>query len=152
MQSKQRLIFGTLLLEVGFLVPDTIAAVLAGSLAVWADLLRCGIETLAVFFAWLTIRRVDRASSEPQRYEYGLGKLEHMSTVLIASIFLVAAGWVAMDAWGAFRAPQPLAWSNIWLAFVFNLVAIVIDGRLWWKHRTLAARERSPVVEAEARL
>jgi ferrous-iron efflux pump FieF len=152
MQGKQRLIFTTLLLEVAFLVPDTIAAVLAGSLAVWADLLRCGIETLAVFFAWLTIRKVDRVSSDPQRYEYGLGKLESMSTVLIASIFFVAAGWVTMDAWAAFRAPEPLEWSNIWLAFVFNLVAIVIDGGLWWKHRTIAVRERSPIVEAEARL
>ena len=63
MQDKQRLIFTTLLLEVGFLVPDAIAAVLAGSLAVWADLLRCGIETLAVFFAWLTIRKVDRQAA-----------------------------------------------------------------------------------------
>jgi ferrous-iron efflux pump FieF len=152
MQDKQRLIFTTLLLEVGFLIPDTIAAVLAGSLAVWADLLRCGIETLAVFFAWLTIRKIDRASSDPQRYEYGLGKLESMSTVLIATIFLVAAAWVTVDAWGAFRAPQVLEWASIAPAFVLNLVAVVIDGGLWWKHRRLAARERSPVVEAEARL
>lgn len=95
MQDKQRLIFTTLMLEVGFLVPDTIAAVLAGSLAVWADLLRCGIETLAVFFAWLTIRKVDRASSDPQRYEYGLGKLESMSTVLIATI----SSWAPPGLW-----------------------------------------------------
>ncbi len=151
MQDKQRLIFTTLLLEVGFLVPDVVAAMLARSLTVWADLLRCGIETLAVFFAWLTIRKVDRASNDPH-YEYGLGKLESMSTVLIATIFLVAAAYIAVDAWGAFRAPEPLQWAQIAPAFALNIVAVVVDARLWWKHRTLARREYSPVMEAEARL
>ena len=56
-----------------------------------------------------------------------------MSTVLIATIFLVAAAWVTVDAWGAFRAPQVLEWASIAPAFVLNLVAVVIDGGLWWE-------------------
>jgi len=152
MYDKQRLIRTTLLIEVAFLVPDVVAAILAGSLTVWADLLRCGIETLAVFFAWLTIRRVERASSDPHQYEYGLGKLENLSTVAIAGIFVVAAAYITADAWATLRAPVRLEWAKIAPAYALNLLAIAIDGRLWWRHRTLAKREYSPVIEAEARL
>jgi cation diffusion facilitator family transporter len=152
MPNKQRFIFATLLLEVGFLGPDIVVAMLAGSLTVWADLWRCAIETLAVFFAWLTIRKVDRASSQPEKYGYGLGKLESMSTVLIAAIFVMAAALIAVDARAAFGAPALLRWANIAPAFVVNLIGVVIDGGLWWKHRALAAREYSPVIEAEKRL
>jgi len=152
MHDKQRFIRNTLLLEIAFLLPDIVAAVLARSLTVWADLLRCAIETLAVFLAWVTIRRVDRAEAEPQRYEYGLGKLESLSTVGIAGIFVVAAAYIVIDAWGALQAPERLVWRQIGLAFGLNLVAVVVDGRLWWRHRTLAAVEPSPVLEAETRL
>lgn len=152
MQDKQRFIRNTLLLEVAFLGPDLVAAVLARSLTVWADLLRCGIETLAIFLAWLTIRKVDRASADPQRYEYGLGKLESMSTVGIASVFVVAAAYVTADAWRAFGAPETLAWAQVAPAFALNLVAMVVDGSLWSRHRGLVRRAPSPVLEAETRL
>src|SRR5262245_46629676 len=56
MQEKARLLRTTLLLELAFLAPDVLAAVLARSLTVWADLLRCTTETVAVFLAGLTVR------------------------------------------------------------------------------------------------
>ena len=100
MQEKARLLRTTLLLELAFLAPDVLAAVLAHSLTVWADLLRCTTETVAVFLAWLTVRKLIHPSGE---YEYGLGKLENVSTVGIAGLFVLAAGWVVFEAVGDYQ-------------------------------------------------
>jgi cation diffusion facilitator family transporter len=149
MQEKARLLRTTLLIELAFLAPDVVAAVMANSLAVWADLLRCGTETIAVFLAWLTVRKLAHPGAE---YEYGLGKLENISTVGIAGIFVLAAGWVVFDAVERFREPTSLEWGRIALAYLLNLVAIGIDGGLWWRNRRLARAERSPVMDAQVRL
>jgi ferrous-iron efflux pump FieF len=149
MQEKARLLRTTLLLEIAFLAPDVLAAVLAHSLTVWADLLRCTTETVAVFLAWLTVRKLIHPSGE---YESGLGKLENVSTVGIAGLFVLAAGWVVFEAVGRFREPEALAWARIAPAFLLNLLAIGIDGWLWWKSRLLARAERSPVMDAQVRL
>ena len=151
MHDKERALFFTLLIEAGSLLPDVVAAILARSVAVWADFARCSIDTLAVFLAWLTIRTIARGD-RGRGYEYGLGKLESMSSALLAGIFVLAALWVADDAIGRLREPVALAWRHVALAFVFNLIAIPIDGWLWRKNRRLAAAERSPVLEAETRL
>src|SRR6185295_1551459 len=98
-----------------------------------------------------TIRKVNRVDAG-QPFEYGLGKLENVSSLLLACVFLIAATWIVQDAVERTRNPSLLEWQNITLAFVLNIVAIAIDGWLWRRNGALARAEYSPVMEAEARL
>ena len=123
-------------------------AVLANSVALLADVLRAATELMAAFLSWLTLRAVRRA--RPEAFNYGLGKLQSMASVMVGTAlfiaFLVALGGAA----ARFRAPEPVASPQLGVALAF--MGAIGSAWLWRRNRAIARRSPSPVMEAQWRL
>jgi len=87
-KERGRTIVISLIVDFILLLPDIVAAVLANSVTLFADVLKCGNELLATFIAWLTIRRV--AKGKTLEYNYGYGKLENLTGIVVASIMALS--------------------------------------------------------------
>lgn len=146
--ERQRSIMVGWLLGVADLIPSTIAAVIANSVVLWATLARGAIETAANISAWLTIRKVRQGGDF--RFNYGYGKLENLSSLLVAVALLISSGVFMFLAVDRFRHPEPA--NDVWLGILIEIVAVILNGRLWFQNRRLAAGGESPVMEAQWRL
>ena len=69
-RKQEKAIFLSLVMDILLLVPEIVAAVLSGSVTLFADSLKCGNEAFATLLAWITLRRV--AEGGGGTYDYGL--------------------------------------------------------------------------------
>src|SRR5262245_64109280 len=77
--TKQRTILFSLIIDFVLCLPDIVAAVLSGSIVMFADVLKCGNEILATFLAYLTIRKM--AKGGVGTYDSGMGTLETLTSI-----------------------------------------------------------------------
>ena len=62
----------------------TLAALLAAQSSVLlADFLKTGLDFIAVLLAWLAMRHLARGAGDA--YDYGIGKLENLSSLIVAA-------------------------------------------------------------------
>ena len=54
--KKQRTVLISLIIDFILWIPDIIAAILSGSIVLFADAVKCGNEIIATFLAYITIR------------------------------------------------------------------------------------------------
>lgn len=131
---------------VAFLPPLAVAAAEAGTLLLYAELARCSLEAMVKFLSWLALRRVLRG--ETSEYAYGQGKLEHLCSVLVGSIMLIAACFVAYHAIDLFLAPQYMADLN--LGFGVTAVMSMTNLFFWRQGLRLARETGSPLMDSKA--
>ena len=68
----------------------TLGALIASqSAVVMADFLKTVLEFVAVLLAWMAIRRITRGAGAT--YEYGIGKLENLVSLLMAIVMMACA-------------------------------------------------------------
>ena len=142
---QERLLGQSVVLEAAGLVFVVLSAMRAGSLSLYADTIKESIETLATAFSWLTLRQLRKYKHQ---FDFGLGKIESMLSLLVAGGLLASGVFLVKGAWERFLAPQPLA--DIGVGVAVNLGAIAVDG--WFLRKLLRAnREQpSPVISAKA--
>ena len=58
--DKEKSVFFSLVIDFLLFIPDIVAAFMANSITLWADVLKCGNELLATFLSWLALRMVCR--------------------------------------------------------------------------------------------
>ncbi len=148
--EKSRSILLSLVVDFVLLLPDIVAAVMASSITLLADVLKCATELLATFLAWLTIVRVAR--NKHHVYNYGIGKLENLSSLIVAGFMLVSLLIVLVTAVERLRHPQFLHPGGLWLGSVMMTLGVVVNTWLWFRNRTVARRAYSPVMESQWRL
>ncbi len=128
--------------------PRLVAAWLADSATLYTDALRSGTETLANLFSWLTVRRLARGGRAD--FEYGLGKLENLTSVLIVGAMAVSVVIMAANSIHRLLHPAPL--RRLGLGIVVVVLAGIINYILWQKSRQAARAEPSPLMESHWRL
>ena len=126
------------------LFPTAYVTIVSNSLVLVGDLLRCVFEFIAVLFAWLIIRFANREDHE------GLGKLEQLSSLVVASAMLAAAVAVGVAAWLRLEKPMPL--ENGGLGFVLALLAVFGNGAIMIYNRALSLRDPSPILTSQWKL
>ncbi len=145
-REKERLIrLGTLSGLVTFSL-KLAAAVLSNSLIIFTDLLRSVSEFLAFFFAWLTMRRI--AGGKVAGYEFGYGKLESASSLLMAGVlvsFLVIALVGAVE-----RFQHPVETHRVELGFFVALAATGWNAVMWRRGVHRVRRDPSPIIVSHA--
>jgi cation diffusion facilitator family transporter len=147
-RDRERAVGIACLLGLGGVVAALVAALNANSVTLWTEVLRTTGEVLANVLAWLTLRTVARGSSG--LFNYGYGKLENLSSLLVALVMVGAWAGILFAAWNRF--PAPVAVHGVELGLTFELIAAVINGILWQRGRSLARRVPSPLMEAQWRL
>jgi len=146
--SHERFMRWTLILEIVFVAADGVAALLAGSTVVWAELARSAVEVLFGFFSWLSLYLMGRASLHD--YDYGLGKLENVVSTGLALAFLISSAFIVLGAAHRFRDPQALELMYVLPALVVTGIGIVVDSWLCWYSHRMARRTLSPIMGANA--
>ena len=129
----------------------TLGALLAAQSSVLlADFLKTLLEFVAVFMAWLAIRRIQEGSRS--HFEYGLEKLEDLSSLLIGGLMVTVVIIITVNAVINILQPGHIAGVGVWVSMAAQVLYGVINGRLYFRNRALAQGSRSPLVESQARL
>lgn len=147
---KERVaLFAVCVLFLG-LIPTVVAVILSDSVVMFAGLLKCFNEAIAVFISWRILRQIARGKG--QEYDYGLGKLESMGSFLVTALLCVSIVIVCFGAFHRLFHPQPIKLGGSILGVVIQIGAVAMNCWFWWKNRKLAEKEYSPVMEAQWRL
>jgi len=126
------------------------ALLLSNSGVLLADTLKTTLEFIAVLIAWETMRQISKNSGH--KFQYGLGKLENMSSLIVAFLMTVCIILIVVNAIKSMLHPDHIKGVGIWICLVSQLVYGVVNGYLWKKNRKIAVAESSPMMESQAKL
>ncbi len=141
----QGLIFGALAM-----VPIIISAIYSNSLMVLADVFQSGSELLAVIFSYFAIRKVSKGADLV--YNYGYGKLEGFSSLLMAFVIVISLIIVLFNAYRGIVNPEPLTGIGVYIAIVVNGVTASINFWQWLNYRKIEKESPSPIISGQLSL
>jgi ferrous-iron efflux pump FieF len=122
----------------------------AQSAVLLADLLKTGLEFIAVLLAWLAMRRLSRGGGEA--YDYGIGKLENLSSLIIAALMVLVFLVITGNAVRGLMSPSQVGGIGVWICVANQIVYAGINGWLWQRCRKASRSEDSPLMASQAKL
>ncbi len=146
--SRERAVFYSMIMGLVNLVPRIVVALISGSVTLYTDALRSATETLANFCSWRAVRRIARGGQAG--YEYGLGKLENLISILIVFATLVTVALMGFNS--VFRLMHPQAVHRLGLGLLVSFLSGLVSWMLWRKSLRAAQAEPSPLMESHWRL
>lgn len=149
-RERERSVGTSLLVDFILLMPDLVAAVLSHSLTLMADVIKCANELLATLLSWLALRKVSRG--KPYYFDYGLGKLENLTSIVVAGLMFLSLILVLYSAVERFREPHEMALTGLKLGIFFMMVGGGANVWLWIKNYRVSRKEHSPIMESQWRL
>lgn len=130
----------------GLVAAKVVVAVMSGSAAMLSEALHSGLDLLASFIAWLSLRF---AAHPPDReHPYGHGKWENVSAFLEGLLILGVALWVFYEA--GQRLLTPVALTHISLAMAVVGGSALANLFVSYALRRAARRFDSVALEADA--
>ncbi len=148
--KKEKTVFTSLVVDFILWIPDIIAAILAGSITMFADVVKCGNELLATFFAYLTIRKLSRGHGET--YDYGMGKFETLTRLITGGVMFLSLFILVLFTIHRFLSPEPFNTTAAMIGIPLMLIATIIDYHHWHTFHHRAQLDPSPIMEAQWRL
>jgi cation diffusion facilitator family transporter len=149
-RKKERAVFISLIVDLLLWIPDITAALISGSITLFADVLKCGNEILATFFAWLTLRKLTRGGDGT--YDYGMGKLENLTGIITGGVMFISLILVFFTAVHRILVPTSLHEGGAALGMFLMFIGVCVNTWLWIKNYRIAQKEYSPVMESQWRL
>jgi len=129
----------------------TVGAMMAAHSSVLvADVLKTFLEFVAVLLAWLAIRRISRGQA--YNYNYGLGKLENLSSLLVGVIMVLCLIVIVANATRNLLHPSHISGMGVWISLVAQVVYAGVNGGLMLKNKRLAERCESPILTSQVGL
>ncbi|MDE3018647.1 MAG: cation diffusion facilitator family transporter [Nitrospirota bacterium] len=144
-RTKARYVRNGFLASASTLALKLTAAILSNSLTIFTDLLHNIGETLACFFAWLTMRRIAKGTAVA--YEYGYGKAESLSSLLVAGVMVLSLVIALAGAVERFR--HPVDTHRVELGFFVAVYATGLNTILWHRKRRITRSDASPIIESQ---
>jgi len=149
-QEKQRSVFVSFLLGLIGLVMGITVTVLSNSVTVFSDLLRNLSLFVAVLVSWLAVRRV--AKGVTPFYNYGYGKLESLSSLVVAAMMIVSMVIIVYAVIERLQHPASLGEVGVGLGVVFSGITGTVNGWMWYRNHQIAKKQSSPIIESLWRL
>jgi len=115
-----------------------------------ADFLKTSIELIAITLSWVAIRRINRGGGKT--YEYGLGKLENISSLFVALVMLLSFLIITANAVRNIITPGHIEGIGLWVSIGAQIVYSGINGALYLKNRRLSRESPSPLMDSQTRL
>jgi len=144
--TPQRAALISVFSNTGLVAAKLVVAVLSGSAALLSEALHSGLDLLASFIAWLSLRF---AAHPPDReHPYGHGKWENVSAFLEGLLILGVALWVFYEASQRLFAPVAITHVSLAMAVLGGsaLVNLLVSQAL----RRAARRFDSVALDADA--
>lgn len=126
------------------------AALSANSMVIFSEILKNAGLTAAIFISWLCVRKVNIGKSEG--YDYGHGKLENFSGLIIAVFLIISLVLILYQAFERLLHPVEMHMAGAEIGLVFSGIALICSISMWIYDRRLAGKEHSPVMESLWRL
>lgn len=149
-ESREKLVFTGLCMDLCILIPETAAIILSGSATLLSDAIKCANEMLASFFALLVIRRMKAGGKFT--YDYGMGKFETLTRIITGSVMLVSLCILVLFTIHRLIEPEPFAMTAAIIGIPLMLIASITDYHHWHKYYHRAREDPSPIMEAQWRL
>ena len=149
-RAKERTVLTSLVVDFILWIPDIVAAVLSGSIVLFADAVKCLNEILATLFSYLTIRKMARGGIG--KYDYGMGKFETVTSVITGGVMLVSLLLVFGTAIYRIAHPEGLVHSGVLLGIFLMVIGVVANSWLWLRNFRLWQMEPSPILDSQWRL
>jgi cation diffusion facilitator family transporter len=147
---KQRTVLVSLITDFILWIPDIVAAVLSGSVVLFADAVKVANEILATFFSYLTIRRMAKGSAG--RYDYGMGKMETTTSIITGGVMLVSLLLVFFVGIYRIAMPAELVHEGVLLGISLMVIGTSTNTWRWKKNYRLNKKEPSPIMDSQWRL
>jgi ferrous-iron efflux pump FieF len=147
---KQQTVLVSLIIDFILWIPDIVAAILSGSIVLFADAIKCANEILATFFAYLTIRKMAKGGSGT--YDYGMGKMETVTSIITGGVMFISLALVFCVAIYRIAVPAELVHEGALLGVVLMIIGVCMNSYLWRKNYRLYQKEPSPIMDSQWRL
>ncbi|MCK9579829.1 MAG: cation diffusion facilitator family transporter [Methanoregula sp.] len=149
-EGKQKAILTSLIVDFVLWIPDIAAAILSGSIVLFADAVKCANEILATFFAYLTIRKMAKGGTGI--YDYGMGKFETVTSIITGGVMLISLALVFSVAIYRIVRPEALVHEGVLFGIVLMVIGVTMNSWLWRKNYRLWQKEPSPIMDSQWRL
>lgn len=126
------------------------AFLLANSSVLLADFLKTFIELIAITLSWVAVRKIN--SGGGKTYQYGLGKLENISSLFVALVMLLSFLIITANAIRNILCPGHIEGVGLWVSIGAQLIYSGINGTLYLKNRRLSRAAPSPLMDSQTRL
>lgn len=126
------------------------ACLLANSGVLLADFLKTFIELIAITLSWMAVRKINRGGGKT--YQYGLGKLENISSLFVALVMLLSVLIITGNAIRNILSPCHIAGIGLWVSIGAQILYAGINGSLYLKNRRLSKEAPSPLMDSQTRL
>ncbi len=147
---KQKTVLTSLVVDFVLWIPDIVAAVLSGSIVMFADVVKCGNEICATFFSYLTIRKM--AKGDIGTYDYGMGKLETITSILTGGLMFVSLLLVFGVAIYRIKFPESIVHEGAYLGIIMMIIGVCTNTWLWRKNYRINKMDPSPIMDSQWRL
>ena len=148
--EKQRTVLISLIVDFILWIPDVVAAVLAMSIVLFADAVKCANEILATFFAYLTIRKMAKGGAGT--YDYGMGKFETVTSIITGGVMFISLALVFFVAIYRIAVPESIVHEGAYLGILLMVIGVSMNTHLWQKNYRLYVKEPSPIMDSQWRL
>jgi cation diffusion facilitator family transporter len=149
-ESRQKLVFYGLVIDLLILVPESIAVLLSGSATLLSDVIKAANEMLASSFALIIIRRVTLGGKFT--YDYGMGKFESLTRIITGAVMLVSLCILLVFTIHRILAPEHFDLDAAFIGIPLMIFASIADSYHWKKNYSLAQKDPTPIMEAQWRL
>ncbi len=127
-----------------------ISVIFSNSLVQMADLFNSILEFVSILFSWLTLRALRKDNRAI--FNYGLGKIENISSLFIGAFMLVSILIMAFLIGYRLLHLVRIEGFGVWLGIACTLIFGTINAGLWRKSLRHKRAEPSPIVDAQCRL
>lgn len=148
--DKQRMVLTSLIIDFVLWLPDIAAAILSGSIVLFADAVKCANEILATFFAYLTLRKMAKGGAGT--YDYGMGKFETVTSVITGGVMFISLALVFFIAIYRIVNPESIVHEGAYLGVFLMIIGVSMNTFLWKKNERLYEKEPSPIMDSQWRL
>ncbi|MCK9579084.1 MAG: cation-efflux pump [Methanoregula sp.] len=149
-ESREKLVFNGLCMDLCILIPETTAVILSGSATLLSDVIKCANEVLATFFALMIIRRMKAGGKFT--YDYGMGKFETLTRLITGGVMLVSLCILVIFTIHRLLEPEPFEMTAAIIGIPLMFIASIADYHHWQKYYHRAREDPSPIMEAQWRL
>lgn len=150
LNDKKRAFLFNLVLALVMLVPLLLSVIFSNSIIALTDFFQESSDTIAIFFSYMAIRKISQG--ENHVYNYGYGKLEAVSSLIVAGVMVISLIIVIFNLVIAFKHPVVLTGFGVYIAIVTNIIDGSISFYQWKKMRSFLKDTVSPILEGQIKL
>ncbi|SMP65389.1 cation diffusion facilitator family transporter [Desulfonatronum zhilinae] len=148
--TKERTALISVIIDLAFLGPTLVIAVLANSMTLYADLLGDFNVLFANAILFFILHKMKKGMGV--NFDYGAGKIENLIGVIGAWFVVLSVGYIIYTSIGRLVSPVPLDPGHLAMGAVIMLASMISSGYLWIRNYRIHKRIPSPVTDIQWRV